>query len=162
MNKKGFTLIELLATLVVLGIVLGISIIGINTSIKNTKKKTEEVFIGTIKDAVKIYLDSSSKPAIESNNKVCEIEKALDKDGKVTSVYEYDGEVYLEDIISSKYSPLVMEDLKNPRNEKDCSVDAKVTLYRDDDYVYYYKISKEDLNCFEEEGIITNLPSECE
>ena len=60
MNKKGFTLVELLATLVIIGIVVGFTIVGINYNINNTKKKTEDIFIGTIKDAIKVYLDSDA------------------------------------------------------------------------------------------------------
>jgi prepilin-type N-terminal cleavage/methylation domain-containing protein len=38
-NKKGFTLIELLATIVIVGIILTISIVGVNTYINKGKEK---------------------------------------------------------------------------------------------------------------------------
>ena len=42
MNKKGFTLVELLSTIVILGIVVGLSIVAININIKKTKEKSED------------------------------------------------------------------------------------------------------------------------
>ena len=61
MNRKGFTLVELLATLVILGIIVGIVIISVSGSLGGAKEKTEEVFVDTIKDAMDVYLDSDAK-----------------------------------------------------------------------------------------------------
>ena len=57
MNKKGFTLVELLATLVILAIVMGIVLASGIFNLENAKGKTEDVFIDSIKDAMKIYLE---------------------------------------------------------------------------------------------------------
>ena len=163
MNKKGFTLVELLATLVILGIVVSLTIVGMNINLNNTKKKTEEVFIGTIKDALKMYLDSDAR-ALEYNSSstgVCTINKALKDNVKV---YKTSSSVTLNTIINSKYSPLLNEDLVNPNNEGvECYLAAPVYIYRDDDYVYYYKMKKGDLDCLtmDLEGYITNLPEGC-
>ena len=43
MNKKGFTLVELLATIVILGIVVGITMYSVNGGFKSAKEKTENV-----------------------------------------------------------------------------------------------------------------------
>ena len=166
MNKKGFTLVELLATLVILGIVVGLTVVGININLRKTKEKTEEVFIGTIKDAIKMYMDSDARKLKNDDNVVCDISKELKEGVKVYKLYkQVDGDVTLGDIISSTYSPLLEEDLVNPNNEDvDCKLDAKVEIYRDEDYVYYYKMSKNSLGCLTldtENGLITNLPDNC-
>lgn len=160
MNKKGFTLVELLTTLVILGIVVSLTIVGMNISLNNTKKKTEEVFIGTIKDALKMYLDSDARK-LKYDIEVCTISKALNDSVKV---YKTSSSVTLDTIINSKYSPLLEEDLVNPNNEDaECKLAATVNIYRDDDYVYYYKTNKNELGCLtlDLDGYITNLPEEC-
>ena len=159
MNKKGFTLVELLATLVILGIVTSLTIIGLNINTNNTKKKTEEIFIGTIKDAIKMYLDSDARK-LKYDIEVCTISKALNDSVKVYKT----SSVTLDTIINSKYSPLLNEDLVNPNNEDaNCNINASVDIYRDEDYVYYYKMKKGDLNCLtiDLDGYITNLPEGC-
>lgn len=162
MNKKGFTLVELLATLVILGIVVSLTIVGMNINLNNTKKKTEEVFIGTIKDALKMYLDSDARTLEynSSSTSVCTIDKALKDNVKV---YKTSSVVTLDTIINSKYSPLLNEDLVNPNNEANCNINASVDIYRDEDYVYYYKMKKGNLNCLtiDLDGYITNLPDKC-
>ena len=45
MNRKGFTLVELLATLVILGIVVGLGIVISGNVFGGAKEKTEGVFI---------------------------------------------------------------------------------------------------------------------
>ena len=160
MNKKGFTLVELLATLVILGIVTSLTIIGLNINTNNTKKKTEEIFIGTIKDAIKMYLDSDARK-LDYDKEVCTISKALNDSVKV---YKTSSNVTLDTIINSKYSPLLNEDLVNPNNEANCNINASVDIYRDEDYVYYYKMKKEYLECLtmDLDGYITNLPDGCD
>lgn len=160
MNKKGFTLVELLATLVILGIVIGITILGVNSSFRNAKDKTENVFVGTLEDALDIYLDSDARKLSFSTTKTCTLNKTH---GKV-NVYKSDNDIPLtfDDIINSSYSPLVEQDLVNPANEEvKCNSNVVVNIYRDDDYVYYYKVSRDDFGCLKNGGYITNLPSEC-
>ena len=171
MNKRGFTIIELLATLIILGIVTGIVIVGVNINLDTAKEKTEEVFIGTIKDAIKMYLDSDAKKLKNDNNEnaVCTVNKALSDNVKIYKLYEFDeyghkNNITLEKIINSKYIPLLGSDLVNPNNEGvECDVDTIVNIYRDDDYVYYYKISKSDIGCLtlNLDEYITNLPDGC-
>lgn len=158
MNKKGFTLVELLATLVILGIVTGLVVVGVNYNIKNTKEKTEEVFIGTIKDALKVYIDSDAKNlTFKSSAEGC-IDKSLKSNVKV---YMVNSAVSLTTVVNSKYSPLDIKDLVNPNNEKvNCNVTSRIVyIYRDEDYVYYYKIAKSSLSCLTTSGNITNLPT---
>ena len=157
-DKKGFTLIELLATIVLLGIIVGLSIIGVNISIENTKKKTEDVFVKTLTDAFSIYIDSDGR-RLTYNSQVCTIDKSHNTGIKI---YKASEQLTLNSIINSSYVPLVDSDIINPANEKvTCNKEAAVEIYRDEDYVYYYKMNKNDLACLKEEGYITNLPSEC-
>lgn len=157
MNKKGFTLVELLATLVILGIVFGLVIVGVNYNIKTTKEKAEEVFIGTIKDALKIYIDSDAKNLDFTSTEYC-IDKSLKNNVKVM----VSNAVSLTTVVNSKYSPLDVKDLVNPNNEKEnCNVTSEIVyIYRDEDYVYYYDVAKSSLSCLTTtSGNITNLPS---
>lgn len=158
MNKKGFTLVELLATLVILGIVIGIVVIGVVGSLKNAKNKTEDVFAGTLEDALDIYLDSDAKKLNFSNINVC----ILNKTHGSVKVYKSTNSLTFNDIINSTYSPLQLSDLVNPANEDvACNSSVVVNIYRDEDYVYYYKVNKDGFNCLKNSGFITNLPSEC-
>ena len=172
MNKKGFTLVELLATLVILGIVVGITIVSVTSSFRNAKDKTEDVFVNTLEDALDMYLDSDANRLKFSNNEFCTISK---KSGDVR-VYKSTDYISFKNIITSRndatndeekrinssYSPLAEQDLVNPANEEvACNSNVSVEIYRDDDYVYYYKVSKDDFGCLKNGGYITNLPSEC-
>ena len=172
MNKKGFTLVELLATLVILGIVVGITVVSINSIFGNTKKKTEDVFVKTLEDALDIYLDSDARGLNFFNTEVCTIAK---RHGNV-KVYKSSDNLILKNIIASKseatndterrlnstYSPLTESDIVNPANETvKCNLNAPVSIYRDSDYVYYYKINKSDLKCLINSGTIDSLPSSC-
>ena len=159
MNKKGFTLIELLATLVILGIIAGITIISTMGGFGDAKEKTEKIFIGTIKDALDMYLDSDARNLTFDKNQ--EPECILSKTHGIVKVYKAIESINFSNIINSKYSPLTESDLINPANEEvKCNTDVSISIYRDEDYVYYYKISKSELNCLlDTETFITNLPN---
>lgn len=163
MNEKGFTLVELLATLVILGIVVGITIVGININYRETKQKTEEIFVSTLEDALKIYLDSNAKSLTFGANSVCDLHKTHG----IVKLYRAVDILTFNSVIGSDYSPILASDMVNPANKDDenyqCNVDASVSIYRDSDYVYYYKVSRNGLTCLNNKvGYITNLPSECE
>ena len=48
MNRKGFTLIELLAVIVILGIILTFAVPSITNIYKESKLKTEEMFLNEL------------------------------------------------------------------------------------------------------------------
>ena len=157
MNKKGFTLVELLATLVILAIVMGIVLASGIFNLENAKGKTEDVFIDSIKDAMKIYLDSDAKK-LSYNEEVCSIDKTHKLGVKIYKA----NDITFDDVINSTYKPMTVSDLVNPNNEDvTCNVYAKVSVYRDEDYVYYYKIEKDDFDCLKSSGVISNLPEGC-
>ena len=144
MNKKGFTLVELLATLVVLGIIFSLAIVGINYSMKNTKKKTEELFISTLRDAIEIYFDDSANFAsYKSDDWV--MEGTISKENGNSTLYSLSSPITFETIINSEYAPIVEADLRNPSTKILCDKNAKIYVFRDDDLVYYYYINKGDM-----------------
>ena len=157
MNKKGFTLIELLVTLVVLGIVVGIVLVYMNYNIEDAKKKSEDIFVGTIRDAMDMYLAQDARGLDFNTTCSDKLDKKHDSE-----VYVYMADVSFNNVISSNKS-LVESEFVNPANDKQCSVNANVEIYRDDDYVYYYRILKKDFDCFmvaTDDDFITNLPLE--
>ena len=160
MNNKGFTLTELLATIVVLAIVVGITIGIVNVNFGKTKKNAEEVFVDTIKDAMNIYLDSNAKQlnfATMCTNK-------LNKTHGSVNVYK--AVTNFSNVINSDYHPIAQSDLVNPGNDDTACSNAsniEISIYRDDDYVYYYEINKSEFGCLlntsgEYSSVISDLP----
>lgn len=159
MNRRGFTLIELLATLVVLGIITGIVLVSSTSLFKDKKSDTEDVFVDTLKDAIKIYIDELG--GVELNGcPVCTIEKSIHPNG--VDIYEVKT-ITFEDITNSKYKPLSEKDMINPANKvKECNIKAEIHIYADSDFAYYYKFTGSELGCLSKNtGVISNLPGEC-
>ena len=161
MNNKGFTIVELLATLVVLAIVVGITFAIVNTDFGKTKAKTEELFVDTIRDAMDMYLSSNAKDLtfVDSGS-----ECTMSKNHGIVKVYK--AVTNFSSVINSDYHPITQDDLVNPADEdKDCAnaSDIEISIYRDEDYVYYYKIDKSEFKCLKNIGegydsFISNLP----
>ena len=164
MNNEGFTLIELLSTLIILGIVIGITIVSLNIDFGETKEKTEEVFVDTLRDAIDMYLSSEfgnlkiggqcSKTILKKHNSAVKVYKVKKNNGS---------SIKFSDVISSKYKPLVESEFFNPANEKKCEKNIVINVYRDEDFVYYYSVNKSTLKCLkniggEYDNVITNLP----
>lgn len=59
MDRKGFTLVELLATILILGILMGISITAVSKYINKAKTETEEDIVNTVKQATVSYLQDN-------------------------------------------------------------------------------------------------------
>ena len=173
MNKKGFTLVELLATLVILGIVVGITIVTVNSNYGNAKKKTEGIFVKTLEDALDIYLDTSEVKGLnyvaDANNK-CILKKTHGESRLYRATKnKQNTNLTFNDVLNSEYVPLVASELVNPANKDNDNYNCDpsngtLTIYRDDDFVYYYKLEKKNsstklLGCLNDTGIITNLPA---
>ena len=141
MNKKGFTLVELLAVLVVLGIVVGITIPSINGILSNSRAKSEEAFVETIKDAMDMYLSGNEKRNLDYSTPCGEYKVAT---------------IPFQEVIDSPYKPINTGSLMNPANDLFCTgnneeindkhvIKTQVTIYRNPTtHVYYYKINKSD------------------
>ena len=122
MNRRGFTLIELLATLAVLGIITGIVLVSSTSLFKDKKSDTEDVFVDTLKDAIKIYIDGLGGVDL-NGSPVCTIEKSIHPNG--VGIYEVKNEVKtitFRDITNSKYKPLTKGDMINPANKVKCNI----------------------------------------
>ncbi|MDD6093604.1 MAG: type II secretion system protein [bacterium] len=160
MNKRGFTLIELLATLAVLGIITGIVLVSSTSLFKDKKSDTEDVFVDTLKDAIKIYIDGLGGVELNGRPVVCTIKKSIHPNE--VGIYEVET-ITFRNITNSKYKPLTEEDMINPANkDKECNIDAKIHIYADSDFAYYYKFTGSELGCLSKNtGVISNLPCEC-
>ena len=85
-----------------------------------------------------------------------------------TEVYEVTDVITFDDVINSSYKPISISDFVNPANKDvvgkyNCKTSAKIKVYRDEDYVYYYSINKSELGCLNNIGgdydtVISNLP----
>ena len=60
MNRKGFTLIELLAVIVILGIILTFAVPSITNIYKESKLKTEEMFLNELSKSIDSYVTLNS------------------------------------------------------------------------------------------------------
>ena len=158
MNRRGFTLIELLATLAVLGIITGIVLVSSTSLFKDKKSDTEDVFVDTLKDSIKIYIDGLG--GVELNGcPVCTIKKSIHPNE--VGIYEVKI-ITFEDITNSKYKPLTEKDMINPANKVKCNINAEIHIYADSDFAYYYKFTGSDLKCLSKNtGVISNLPKGC-
>ena len=154
MNNKGFTLVELIATIVVLGIITSIVLVSVNGGFGEAKNETEDVFVETIKDAIDMYLDSDAKNL--SFNSLCS--NKLNKSHGTVNVYKVT--TNFQSVINSKYEPITQKDLVNPANEEKCKNASliSISIYRDDDFVYYYSINKSQFGCLTQTDKISNLP----
>ena len=161
MNKRGFTLIELLATLAVLGIIMGIVLVSSTSLFKDKKSDTEDVFVDTLKDAIKIYIDGLGGVDL-NDSPVCTIKKSIHPNG--VGIYEIKTKtIKFRNITNSKYKPLTEKDMINPANKGvKCNIDAEIHIYADSDFAYYYKFTGSELGCLSKNtGVISNLPDEC-
>ena len=158
MNRRGFTLIELLATLAVLGIITGIVLVSSTSLFKDKKSDTEDVFVDTLKDAIKIYIDGLGGVELNDSSE-CTIKKSIHPNE--VGIYEVET-ITFRNITNSKYKPLTEKDMINPANKVKCNINAEIHIYADSDFAYYYKFTGSELECLSKNtGVISNLPDEC-
>lgn len=149
-NKNGFTLVELLVTLVILALVVGLALNTINFDIEKASEKTEEVFVDTLRDAIDLFMSTDLKNSFITKKVECG--NSLTKtrgDVKVYEILKDDNTGFkFNDIIDSNYHALTIDEFVNPANDDvDCNLDANIKIYLDDDYIYYYYVDKDSLNC---------------
>ena len=74
LNRKGFTLVELLVTIVIVGLVVGLSVFGIVKLVGDAESKTSTISIKNMLEAARIYsaeADSSSWKKNVDNEAFC-------------------------------------------------------------------------------------------
>ena len=141
-NNKGFTMIELLVVIVLIGIVMTIVITSMQVNISQAKNETEKVFIDRINDSINTYIDLNKKNFILDSSTVQTITKVVSSNGTTEDVNVYqlklkeNKDILFNDVISTGF--LTERDFKNPKNEIQCNKNTSITIYRDDDFVYYY------------------------
>lgn len=68
MNRKGFTLVELLATILIIGLVLGLTAYGIISSVNSAKDTGTALSLSGIKEAARIYSGEFSDDSWKISN----------------------------------------------------------------------------------------------
>ena len=172
MDNKGFTLIELLATVVVLGLVMGITAHSVLGVIEKSKDKSEKIFVDKLENSIDAYISDArtkNELKIDSSSSAIEYQKCklYNDDGTCINDGSYDITAYtMESFPLSKISDIHLiqnKDIINPKNKKKCDLNkVDVDLYRDSDMVYYYYADLSKLKCDinKKYQIITNIPAE--
>ena len=134
MNNKGFTLVELLATIMILALIAGISMISYSGYLNRSKDKTEEIFKKNIYDYIDAFITSNTNNF--SDNTLV---------GSNVYSQKYNNHtITFQDLIDSNI--INAKDLKNNTNNKVCSTNTNITIYRDNNYVYCFIVY---LNCLD-------------
>ena len=144
MNRKGFTLIELLAVIILLGLVLVFTVPNIVDTYKNSKLKTEKIFVDKLSDVIDghIKLNSSDLSFTQDGTAT--------KEGQSGTVTIYKSAITINEIIEGKL--ISVSDYINAGNKDvQCNINAGIEVYKDSDYVYCHKVKKEELGCLTQE-----------
>lgn len=124
MNKKGFTLVELLAVLVLISLLMGLAIPGINRISNNMKKKSYNQKIKLIESAAELW-GQDNKTRLQTTK--CNIDNNEVPCYKI-KIEELLSENYIDsDNNSGKYA--------NPKNDKDMK-ECIVFVYKQNKRVY--------------------------
>ena len=145
MNRKGFTLIELLAVIVILGIILVIAAPNISNAYKNSKLKSEEIFIDRLSDTIDTYITLNSDDLSFSEPIIAQ----KSENNEVYDVKVYSSTIQINDIITSGI--ISEKDFVNPGNKNISCNNVTVYVYKDSDHVFCHRIKKDELNCLTEE-----------
>ncbi len=167
MNNKGFTLVELLATIIILGIIMGIATTGVIKTINNSKLKAERIFIERLGDSIKGYLATEGrKLSPMEDTETIEFNKCKEgEDNCFESTLTELESIHLQDLTTSDYKTLNAKDLVNPKNKKNCvenGANPLIRVFKDSEYVYYYYLDLNDelTSCevSSENAVISNIP----
>ena len=140
MNRKGFTLIELLAVIVILGIILTFAVPSITNIYKESKLKTEGMFLNELSKSIDSYVTLNSDKIAFNEKKTA----TKTENNQSLSVTVYEGKISIKDLIDDRINP--------GNKDATCDKDNKIVeVYRDSDYVYCYKVNKNKLNCLTDE-----------
>ena len=174
MNNKGFTLVELLATIVLIGLVMGIATNGVLSSIETSKKRSEKLFAEKTGKLIEEYL-STYGSKLDKNGKPISFDKTYE-DLRTESKTRVE-HVTATEVTSFNISELIDKGLVNidkfinPANKEQCLIksgtnytkNTNVRVWQDTDYVYYYYADLSNLSCKfidNESAITTNIPKQ--
>ena len=150
MNNKGFTLIELLATILILILVVGVTVVTSSNAFLSAKNNTEIAFIEELEKIVKGYIGSSSMNLTFSSSPTSYTTNNCD--GNTCFIYKSTSTVTLQTLVNDG---LVSTDkFINPKNETQCNLNTKIDFFRDSDYVYCFYIDLEEAGCYS--GYVSN------
>lgn len=145
MNKKGFTLIELLAVIVVLGLVLIISVPNLTDVYKNSKLKTEEIFIDKLSKKIEEYIDFNKDTWSFENGPVIKTKKVPNSESTEVTVSVWSENITFQKLLDSKL--VTKGDFIDPNTKKNCSEgNGTIEVYKDTDYVYCFVVRKKSFN----------------
>lgn len=135
MNKRGFTLVELLSVLVLISLLFGLAIPGINKISSNMKKKSYSKKVNLIESAA-ILWGQDNRTLLQTNND-CTI------NGKKMSCYKLTIGTLIEDnyLDSDNNSG----EYTNPKNNKDMK-NCIVFVYKENNRVYA-ELDNSEENC---------------
>ena len=137
MNKKGFTLVEILSVLVLIGLLFGLAIPGINKISSNMKKKSYSKKVSLVESAAELW-GQDNKTLLQSSSD-CEI-----KGGEKVSCYKITVGSLIENnyLDSDKNSGEYISPLDNSDMKNQC-----VYVYKKNNRVYSYFAGNKNLEC---------------
>lgn len=146
-NRKGFTLIELIAVIVILSIILIVVTPNLIETYKESKLKSEGLFIKQLTKSVESYVSlyGSEMTFTEESGtyykqKTIKTKESCQVDRNEVKVYK--SETTIQEIINKNI--IEESEYRNPGNkDTKCNPEAEIEVYRDSDYVYCFKIRKD-------------------
>ena len=111
MNRKGFTLIELLAVIVILGIILTFAVPSITNIYKESKLKTEGMFLNELSKSIDSYVTLNSDKIAFNEKKTA----TKTENNQSLSVTVYEGKISIKDLIDDQI--IEEKDYINPGNK---------------------------------------------
>ena len=124
MNRKGFTLIELLAVIVILGIILTFAVPSITNIYKESKLKTEEMFLNELSKSIDSYVTLNSDKIAFNEKKTA----TKTENNQSLSVTVYEGKISIKDLIDDQI--IEEKDYINPGNKNaTCENPSLTVLY---------------------------------
>lgn len=145
MNNKGFTLVELLATIILIGLLIGIGVPGISRISKNMKEKSLNTKTDLLEQHAVLW-GQDNKALLQTDND-CEIDN--DKyNCKKLSIYNLIEEGYLD---SESYNEVIYTNPVNDKNlaNKDICVECNIHIYKKNNRVYAYFGDKSCSSCID-------------
>ena len=141
------------------------------SSINNSKKKSEEIFVGKFKDAIIEYLDLKgyTMNVMPGGVRIDDFKKCKTSNCDYNNEATYD-EVTVVELNNLRVNDLIVEkilaksSIVNPRNKKECfnGKNPSIRVFEDEDSVYYFYVDLSGSNTTceisNENAIISTLP----